>query len=211
MGALLNRCHTRGVAAICSLKSTTARKPRMVALLPQLLQQDMFGECLPEGFHVVFLPYSRDIRELNFEELVSGTTIPTPNRTVREIWRADESQVAVAKNIVKKLTMKNGFSPDLFENPVLHTLWKAMEGLALNRDETEPVLDRTLPDNDRIDRKVGELSDKFNEMIYPFGYDSASTAGPNSTKTRSNNDVDVENAARNGSVSINFNYSQLNS
>lgn len=73
MAALLNRCNARNVAAICSLKNTAATKPRMVALLPQLLQQDAFGQCLPEGFHVIFLPYSGDIRDLNVEDLVGGT------------------------------------------------------------------------------------------------------------------------------------------
>ena len=74
MAALLHRCNARNVAAICSLKSTAASKPCMVALLPQLLQQDTFGQCLPEGFHVIFLPYSDDIRNLNVEDLVGGTS-----------------------------------------------------------------------------------------------------------------------------------------
>ena len=72
MAALLNRCNARNVAAVCSLKSTAATKPRMVALLPQLLQQDAFGQCLPEGFHMIFLPYSGDIRALNMDNLVGA-------------------------------------------------------------------------------------------------------------------------------------------
>jgi len=200
MAALLHRCNARNVAAICSLKSTAASKPCMVALLPQLLQQDTFGQCLPEGFHVIFLPYSDDIRNLNLEDLVGGTNTTTNGRSIREIWRADESQATAAKDIVKKLTMKNGFSPELFENPVLHTMWKAMEGLALNRDETETVLDTTMPDIDRIDRKIAKLSEKFNDAVFPLGQDPAITQKIGSATNFKGSNIDVETEARNGSL-----------
>ena len=99
--------------------------------------------------------------------------------------------------------MKNGFSPELFENPVLHTMWKAMEGLALDRDETETVVDTTMPDNDRIDRKIAKFSEKFNELVYPFEQELGTTQKNNSTlgSLKSSN-IDVETEARNGSVSI---------
>ena len=99
--------------------------------------------------------------------------------------------------------MKNGFSPELFENPVLHTMWKAMEGLALDRDETETVVDTTMPDNDRIDRKIAKFSEKFNELVYPFEQELGTTQKNNPTlgSLKSSN-IDVETEARNGSVSI---------
>jgi len=199
MAALLNRCNARNVAAVCSLKSTAATKPRMVALLPQLLQQDAFGQCLPEGFHMIFLPYSGDIRALNMDNLVGAKNTAINNRTVRDIWRADEIQVAAAKDIIRKLTMKNGFSPELFENPALHTMWKAMEGIALNRDETETVLDTTMPDHDRIDRKIAGLSEKFNQVIYPLGQELETTQKKDSA-AKSFKNCNVENVARHGNL-----------
>ena len=97
--------------------------------------------------------------------------------------------------------MKNGFSPELFENPALHTMWKAMEGIALNRDETETVLDTTMPDHDRIDRKIAGLSEKFNQVIYPLGQELETTQKKDSA-AKSFKNCNVENVARHGNVSM---------
>ena len=152
------------------------------------------------GFHVIFLPYRNDIRKLSYDSLVGSTVTlaDAGTRAVPEIWRADQDQVDAAKMIVKKLTMKSGYTPKVFENPALHTRWKMLKGLALGNGDIEPVEDVTMPDVESIERRLGDRSATFNSLVFPMDYQS-----PFKTTTKfsgTDNDIMVEEAARNGRV-----------
>lgn len=156
------------------------------------------------GFHVLYLPYLNDVRKFPYEDLVGSTILPVPGerRSVPEVWRAEPNQIEAAKAIVKKMVMKNGYSPELFEDPVLHTKWKLLEGRALERSEVEPVEDTTLPDCESIDKRLGTRASTFNDLVFPMGYQSGYTH-PVSKAKAPGNDAAVEDAARKRQV-LNF-------
>lgn len=201
-GALVERCKKRGVVALCSLKTTSTAKPRIVALIPQLDEGKDSDQPVLNGFHIIYLPFLNDIRSLRYDELVGGSLVPAgdgTSRAERDIWRANREQIDAAKAIVKKMTMKSGYTPTLFENPALHTKWKVIEGMALQREDVEEVYDATMPDTESIDGRLGARATEFNELVFPIVYQPQTTC---SRARGPENAGDVEEAARNGSVSI---------
>lgn len=64
---LLNRCAERDLIAICRLIERKNSKPRLVALLPQKeeIKAKTNEQISPPGFHVVYLPFAEDIRDLS--------------------------------------------------------------------------------------------------------------------------------------------------
>ncbi|CAH8549610.1 unnamed protein product [Heterobilharzia americana] len=83
--ALLNRCLHRKLLAIAIYIQRKGQFPRLVALLPQAEQMnDDKLQTMPPGFHIIFLPYADDFRDID---------IP-----ISEI--ANESQVDIAKAMI---------------------------------------------------------------------------------------------------------------
>ncbi len=86
--------------AICKITPRSEASPRFAALLPQEEILDSDGtQNTPPGFHVIYLPYADDIRNLKLD--------PTPKATT--------DQVVKAKKLVKTLRIK--FDSRNFENP----------------------------------------------------------------------------------------------
>lgn len=162
------------------------------------MKDDSHGTTL-SGFHVIYLPFRNDIRKLEYKELV-GSTVHDNTQSIPEIWRASQNQVDAATAIIQKLTMKTGYSPELFANPVLHTKWKILEGLALQRGVVETVEDSIMPDFENIDRRLDKRATIFNDLVFPIDYQSKLTQ-PSVLKFNSlENDDKIESAARNGQV-----------
>jgi len=151
--ALLQRCIARQVAAICQYKPRAASKLCFVALVPQGAGADGGGEDKPPGFHVVFLPYLDDLRK------VPSIPLETAN--------APES-VDAAKEVISKLRLKK-FVP--VENCGIQTHYKMIEAHALQKPTMEKLEDETLPDLDRMTRKLGDKSRYFLSCVYEDGYD----------------------------------------
>ncbi|CAL4059820.1 unnamed protein product [Meganyctiphanes norvegica] len=162
--ALLDRCIAREVAAIVRLVPRKNASVAWAALIPQMEETDDKNcQVSPPGFHVCFLPFADDFRNLEIE-----------NRA-----RAKPDQVDAAKEVVKKLHFR--YSPDNFENPDLQTHWANIEALALNRSQLEEVIDYTIPNYDRIEKKAGQLLSNLAEIVFPPGYD------PNKVQKRPSN------------------------
>ena len=71
--ALLDRCISRDVVAICRYIPRQNAQPFFVALLPQAEKLDENNvQVASPGFHVIFLPFSEDFRKLHFEESCKG-------------------------------------------------------------------------------------------------------------------------------------------
>ena len=109
------------------------------------------------GFHVHYLPYADDIRQL------------PKNDTVR----AQNDEVELFKNVVRGLKFK--YRPDKFENPALQTLWRSIEAAALNKSEPEEFIDLTIPCVENQNRKAAAFVDELKQMIFPPGYVMGST------------------------------------
>jgi len=146
--ALLQRCAARQVVAICQFKPRALTKICFVALVPQLADD----EGSSPGFHVVFLPYLDDLRRLP-ETPISEDNPP--------------ESVEAAKEVISKLKLKK-FVP--VENCALQTHYKMIEAHALQKPTMEKLEDETLPDLERMKRKLGDRSENFLSSVYEEGY-----------------------------------------
>lgn len=151
--ALLSRCIARKMVPICCFTPRTNAAPSVVALIPQEERLDDSNiQIFPPGFHVVYLPYSDDIRTLNIESTV----------------KVDAEQIGKAKAVVKKLRF--AYTPYNFDNPKLQTHWRNIEALALDYNERIEVKDVTVPDHEYMASKLESLAQEFLDSVYVGGY-----------------------------------------
>ncbi|XP_078060610.1 X-ray repair cross-complementing protein 5-like [Mustelus asterias] len=151
--ALLTKCLEKDVYAVCRYTPRRNTPPRFVALVPQEeALDDQKVQTIPPGFHLIYLPYADDVRKIGFTE--------------KRV--ASEDQIKKMKSVVQKLRFK--YRPESFENPVIQRHFRNLEALALDLKEPEEVEDLTLPKNDVMDRRIGQLAEEFLELVYPPGY-----------------------------------------
>ena len=127
----------------------------IVALIPQAeeLNKKVKNDRLASnGFHVHYLPYADDMRNL-----------PKNDTT-----RAANDEVDLFKNVIRGLKFK--YRADRFENPALQTLWRSIEATALNKAEPDEFIDLTIPSVENQNRKVEGYIDELKQMIFPPGY-----------------------------------------
>uniref|UniRef100_UPI00358DE0F3 X-ray repair cross-complementing protein 6-like isoform X2 n=1 Tax=Myxine glutinosa TaxID=7769 RepID=UPI00358DE0F3 len=151
--ALLQRCWARRVFALCRYTARKNLPPRFVALVPQEEEVDEHKvQLMPGGFHMIFLPFADDIRNVEEPPVVS----------------VKPELVAKAKTVIQKLNFS--FMPQSFSNPVLQTHFNNLEALALDRDVVDAVQDYTLPPTERIEKRAGQLLRELTEMTFPPNY-----------------------------------------
>jgi hypothetical protein len=78
---------------------------------------------------------------------------------LNKIFQENEEQVELFSKIVSKLKFK--FRPENFQNPSLQKLWSEIEAIALARDVSEEVVDLTIPDTAKIEKRAGQYLDEF--------------------------------------------------
>ena len=126
-----------------------------MALIPQaeeLNKKVKNDRIASNGFHVHYLPYADDIRQLPKNDTTRATT----------------DEIEIFKSVVRGLKFK--YRPDRFENPALQTLWRSIEATALNKGEPEEFIDLTIPCVENQNRKVSAFIDELKQMIFPPGY-----------------------------------------
>lgn len=156
--AMLRKCLEKEVVAICKYIPRKNTPPRFVALWPQKEELDEHNiQAVPPGFHVIFLPFADDFRKLNIE---------------KDAPRANVDQIDKAKELLKKLQF--AFRSESFENPVLQQHYANVEAMALDRDSPEEVTDFTLPDEERIEKRAGQLAQEFKDLVFPDDYEPGS-------------------------------------
>jgi len=152
--ALLSRCLARSVMAVCQYKPRKLSGLSYVALVPQKEEVDELGNQMkPPGFHVIFLPFLDDIRRVPLAHLSQDNP---------------PEAVEAAKEVINKLKLKH-FVP--VENCSLQTHYQMIEAHALRRDTLVRPEDETLPDVERMVRKLGDRSKNFLNHVYEDGYD----------------------------------------
>ncbi|PRP84411.1 hypothetical protein PROFUN_08091 [Planoprotostelium fungivorum] len=172
--ALLDRMKSRDKIAVCrySLRITTS--PSFVALVPQEEIEDEEGvQVSPPGFHMVFLPWAEDIRD------ITGT---------EDFKTADEQQIAKAKKIVKCLRIK--FDSRNFENPALQKHYAALQAIALEREKIEEISDYVTPDEEGM-AKFDEAIEDFASSVFPEEKKTAKRKSPEDAK-KSVDEVKIE-------------------
>ncbi|XP_035167011.1 X-ray repair cross-complementing protein 5 [Oxyura jamaicensis] len=151
--ALLIKCLEREVMALCRYTIRRNTPPRFVALVPQEEEVDeQKVQIAPPGFHVIFLPYADDKRNVDYTEKVP----------------ASQEQVNKMKEIIQKLRFK--YRTDSFENPVLQQHFRNLEALALDMMEPEEAKDLTMPKSEEMSRRLGNLVEEFKQLVYPPDY-----------------------------------------
>jgi ATP-dependent DNA helicase 2 subunit 1 len=124
----------------------------LIAQAEELNKKVKNDRLASNGFHVHYLPYADDIRQL-----------PKNDTT-----RASNDEVELFKNVIRGLKFK--YRPDKFENPALQTLWRNIEATALNKGEPDEFIDLTIPSVENQNRKVAGFVDELKQMIFPPGY-----------------------------------------
>ncbi|XP_042010904.1 ATP-dependent DNA helicase 2 subunit KU70-like [Salvia splendens] len=114
--------------------------PQLVALIAQDEIMSPSGQIEPPGMHMIYLPYSDDIRPI--EEFHTDTNLAP---------RASEDQIKSASSLLKRIDLKN-FSVCQFANPALQKHYAVLQALALDEDDIPDVKDETLPDEEGLAR-----------------------------------------------------------
>ncbi|XP_006259035.1 X-ray repair cross-complementing protein 6 isoform X1 [Alligator mississippiensis] len=158
--ALLTKCLEKEVMALCRYVPRRNTPPCFVAMIPQEEELDEQNvQTVSPGFHLIFLPYADDIRKIDFTEKVP----------------ANEEQVDKMKEIVQKLRFK--YRSDSFENPVLQQHFRNLEALALGLMEPERAEDLTMPKDEEMNRRLGNLVEEFKQLVYPPDYSPEGKVG----------------------------------
>ncbi|XP_058774584.1 ATP-dependent DNA helicase 2 subunit KU70-like [Vicia villosa] len=140
--------------------SGSSSRPQLVALIAQDEVIQSGGQIEPPGMHMIYLPYSDDIRLV--EERFSDTS---------GVPKASADQIKKASDLIKRLDLKD-FSVFQFTNPALQRHYAVLEALALEEDEIPEIKDETLPDEEGLARPgVVRVLEEFKTSIYGENYD----------------------------------------
>ncbi|XP_031257161.1 ATP-dependent DNA helicase 2 subunit KU70 [Pistacia vera] len=142
--------------------------PHLVALVAQDEIISNGGQLEPPGMHMIYLPYSDDIR--NVEEFHSSPDV---------VPRATDDQVKKAAALMKRIDLKD-FSVCQFANPALQRHYAVLQALALEEDEMPDINDETLPDEEGMSRPgVVKAIEEFKLSVYGEDYDEESECAGN--------------------------------
>ncbi|XP_007021875.2 PREDICTED: ATP-dependent DNA helicase 2 subunit KU70 [Theobroma cacao] len=135
--------------------------PQLVALVAQDEIAKAGVQIEPPGMHMIYLPYSDDIRDV--EEIFPDTDDDAP--------RADEDQIQKAAALIKRIDMRD-FSVSQFANPALQRHYAVLQALALEEDDIPETIDETLPDEEGLARPaVVKAIEEFKLSVYGDNYD----------------------------------------
>lgn len=134
--------------------------PQLVALVAQDEIMTPSGQVEPPGMHLIYLPYSDDIRHV--EELHTD-----PN----SVPHATDDQIKKASALVRRIDLKD-FSVCQFANPALQRHYAVLQALALDEDEMPEIKDETLPDEEGMARPgIVKALEEFKLSVYGENYE----------------------------------------
>uniref|UniRef100_A0A0D9WWA0 ATP-dependent DNA helicase 2 subunit KU70 n=1 Tax=Leersia perrieri TaxID=77586 RepID=A0A0D9WWA0_9ORYZ len=167
-------------------------RPQLVALVAQEEVTSAGGQIEPPGMHMIYLPYSDDVR---YPEEVHLTSDVVPHAT--------DDQIKKASNLLRRIDLKN-FSVCQFANPALQRHYGILEALALGEDEMPDVKDETLPDEEGLARPgVLKAIEEFKASVYGENYDqeeaeaAAAKAGASKKRKAASDAAEQKSAAYN--------------
>lgn len=148
--ALIREMIKKDQIAIVKVRLSKAASMRFGALLPQLESNQKGAEFVPNGFHLIILPWENEFREPEIES--TGDVDLRPD------------EICVAQELVDSLTVEN-FDFRNFENPNIQRFFKIVQGLSLGLNEVIPPEDVLEPDYDQLDAKIDVLR-RFNMCFF---------------------------------------------
>ncbi|PRQ38078.1 putative DNA helicase transcription regulator SAP family [Rosa chinensis] len=145
----------------------SSSRPQLVALVAQDEIMSAGGQVEPPGMHMIYLPYSDDIRHT--EELLMGSD--------GAACHASDDQISKAAALINRLDLKD-FSVFQFSNPALQRHYAVLQALALDEDDIPEIKDETLPDGEGMSRPgVVRTIEEFKHSVYGENYDEESEVG----------------------------------
>uniref|UniRef100_A0A0A9WZJ6 X-ray repair cross-complementing protein 6 n=3 Tax=Lygus hesperus TaxID=30085 RepID=A0A0A9WZJ6_LYGHE len=166
---LLNACLDRKKSMVGWFKLNKSSKARHVLLSPTLGGIYAEGKEHSAGFVVSTLSFSDDLMEP--EE--AGDTEAEPSQEQQE----------AADGIIKKLTIP--YTVGSFSDQEVRFRTNMIEALALDLDDAEEVEDDTDADLDGIDKRLGDLSESFNNCDH-LGPETSSKNGSTGNRAAKN-------------------------
>ncbi|XP_042392695.1 ATP-dependent DNA helicase 2 subunit KU70-like [Zingiber officinale] len=138
---------------------------RLVALVAQDEIVNSGGQLEPAGMHMIYLPYSDDIRDAEQYHISVDAAVP----------RASDDQIQKASALMKQINLEN-FSVLQFANPALQRHYGLLQVLALDEDEMPDFKDETLPDELGLARRtVFRALEDFKVAVYGQNHDQEET------------------------------------
>jgi len=152
--ALLEEMINLRKIAIARVIYRKASVPRFAALLPvKENEKDPWDD--KTGMYMIFLPFSDDTRSLDF-----------PPQPVAD----DEKIPGLIESTRKLITALVGdVNPESYQNPSLQKHYRALEAMALEREEPEAVEDELVPSDgfQDIEAEIKAIEDIVNEIEEP--------------------------------------------
>ncbi|KAG7995248.1 hypothetical protein I3843_01G098900 [Carya illinoinensis] len=134
----------------------SSSRPQLVALIAQDEIISHGGQIEPPGMHMIYLPYSEDIRHV--EEVYSYSNGATP--------KATDDQIMKAAALMNRIDLKD-FSVFQFSNPALQRHYAVLQALALEELDIPETNDETLPDEEGMSRPaVVSALEEFKLSVY---------------------------------------------
>ncbi|KAI5081910.1 hypothetical protein GOP47_0001653 [Adiantum capillus-veneris] len=136
---------------------------RMVALVAQAEVSNEIGQVEPPGIHMIYLPYSDDIRHIEKMHGSVENTMP----------QASNEQIEKATAMIKKLDLKD-FTYANYSNPALQRHYAILEAVALKEDDFELAdpKDDTLPPEEQMQKlAIAQLVKAFKDSVYGPDHD----------------------------------------
>jgi ATP-dependent DNA helicase 2 subunit 1 len=150
--ALLTKMLTLKRIAIVRISARENSPPKMAALVPQEEKlDDDNNQIMPSGFHVIYLPYADDLRDIEIEKSS----------------KASKEQVEKARKVVQGLRID--FDSRNFQNPALQKHYANLQDLAMGREIREEVIDYAIPDTEGMMEFQEEIVD-FKDAVLPSFY-----------------------------------------
>ncbi|RDX98552.1 ATP-dependent DNA helicase 2 subunit KU70 [Mucuna pruriens] len=137
--------------------SGSSSRPQLVALIAQEEVIQSGSQIEPPGMHMIYLPYSDDIRLV--EERYSDTS--------GMVIKASDDQIKKAADLIKHIDLKD-FSRH----------YGILQALALEEDDIPEMKDETLPDEEGLARPgVVRALEEFKTSVYGDNYDEENEHG----------------------------------
>ena len=171
--SLLEKCIEKKRFILCKMIPRVNTPPRLVALFPQEEELDEHKiQIIPPGFHVYYMPYADDFRQID-----------------RKITaEANPEHIELFAKCINKLKFK--YNPEDFKNPALQKLWNEIEAIALAREQSDEIIDLTLPNVAGMEKRAGSLLAEFAER---FDLANAGSSTKTTAAKRKNEDGDQAN------------------
>ncbi|XP_026671515.1 X-ray repair cross-complementing protein 6-like isoform X2 [Ceratina calcarata] len=145
--ALLNKCNEKELMIIVLVTIRKYSIPLLYTMLPNVKKG---------GFYLYRIPYKEDVRSLSdiLSQYVFNDETKCP---------FSPKAVELLEEIIKRIGIND--EPKMCSNPKLQSQFKAVETLALDLEKSEPIVDDTLPQTEKMRKCVKDLLEEYNEIF----------------------------------------------